>query len=55
MATSLAAQLKKLAVPQATIYKDDKKTVSLLFDPKEAALKDREVFYEIGECKKFLS
>lgn len=48
MATSLAAQLQKLAVPQTTIYKDDNKIVSLLFDPKEAALKDRETFYEIG-------
>lgn len=48
MATSLAAQLQRLAVPQSTIYKDDNKTVSLLFDPKEAALKDRDTFYEIG-------
>lgn len=46
--TSLAEQLKKLSVPQATVYKDDSKTVSLLFDPKEAALKDRDTFYEIG-------
>lgn len=47
-ATSLAEQLKKLTVPQATVYKDDGKVVSLLFDPKEAAHKDRETFYEIG-------
>lgn len=47
-ATSLAEQLKKLTVPQATIYKDDSKTISLLFDPKEAAAKDRDTFYEIG-------
>ncbi|KAF9811952.1 hypothetical protein SFRURICE_021309, partial [Spodoptera frugiperda] len=46
--TSLAEQLKKLTVPQSTIYKDDNKTVSLLFDPKEAANKDRDTFYEIG-------
>ncbi|XP_022820485.1 HEAT repeat-containing protein 1 [Spodoptera litura] len=46
--TSLAEQLKKLSVPQSTIYKDDNKTVSLLFDPKEAANKDRDTFYEIG-------
>ncbi|XP_075991949.1 HEAT repeat containing 1 homolog l(2)k09022 [Anticarsia gemmatalis] len=47
-ATSLAEQLKKLTVPQAAVFKDDTKTVSLLFDPKEAALKDRDTFYEIG-------
>lgn len=46
--TSLAEQLQKLTVPQSAIYKDDKKTASLLFDPKEAASKDRETFYEIG-------
>ncbi|CAH3846554.1 unnamed protein product [Pieris brassicae] len=46
--TSLSEQLKKLSTPQTSIYKDDKKRVSLLFDPKEAALKDRETFYEIG-------
>ncbi|XP_013200654.1 HEAT repeat-containing protein 1 [Amyelois transitella] len=48
-ATSLAEQLQRLAVPQSTIYKDDKKKASLLFDPKEAALKDRDTFYEIGK------
>ncbi|XP_053600509.1 HEAT repeat-containing protein 1 [Plodia interpunctella] len=48
-ATSLAEQLQRLAVPQSTIYKDDKKRASLLFDPKEAALKDRDTFYEIGK------
>lgn len=47
-ATSLAEQLKKLAVPQTTIYNDENKTASLLFDPKEAANKDRDTFYEIG-------
>ncbi|XP_072937349.1 HEAT repeat-containing protein 1 [Epargyreus clarus] len=47
-ATSLAEQLQKLSVPQTSIYKDDKKRASLLFDPKEAALKDRDTFYEIG-------
>ncbi|XP_013181266.1 PREDICTED: HEAT repeat-containing protein 1 [Papilio xuthus] len=46
--TSLAEQLQKLAAPQSSIYKDDKKKASLLFDPREAALKDRETFYEIG-------
>lgn len=48
MATSLSKQLQKLSAPQTSIYKDDKKRVSLLFDPKEAALKDRDTFYEIG-------
>lgn len=46
--TSLAAQLQKLAIPQATVFKDDKKRASLLFTPHEAALKDRETFYRIG-------
>lgn len=46
--TSLAEQLQKLSVPQSAIYKDDKKKVSLLFNPKEAAFKDRDTFYEIG-------
>ncbi|CAG5048433.1 unnamed protein product [Parnassius apollo] len=46
--TSLAEQLQKLSAPQSSIYKDEKKRASLLFDPKEAALKDRETFYEIG-------
>lgn len=47
-ATSLAEQLKKLSVPESSLYKDDKKKASLLFNPKEAALKDRDTFYEIG-------
>ncbi|KAJ0181615.1 hypothetical protein K1T71_002337 [Dendrolimus kikuchii] len=46
--TALSEQLKKLTAPQSSIYKDDKTRASLLFDPKEAALKDRETFYEIG-------
>ncbi|VVC93212.1 unnamed protein product [Leptidea sinapis] len=46
--TSLTEQLRKLAAPQTSIYKDDKKRASLLFDPKEAALKDRDTFYDIG-------
>jgi U3 small nucleolar RNA-associated protein 10 len=46
--TSLAEQLLKLSAPQSSIYKEDKKKASLLFDPKEAALKDRDTFYEIG-------
>lgn len=47
-ATSLSEQLKKLSAPQSAIYKEDKKKASLLFDPKEAGLKDRDTFYEIG-------
>ncbi|KAG6460038.1 hypothetical protein O3G_MSEX011745 [Manduca sexta] len=46
--TSLAQQLQKLSAPQTKVYKDTKKQVSLLFDPSEAALKDRDTFYEIG-------
>ncbi|CAH0404614.1 unnamed protein product [Chilo suppressalis] len=46
--TSLAEQLQKLSAPQSSIYKEDNKKASLLFDPKEAALKDRDTFYEIG-------
>lgn len=46
--TSLAEQLQKLAVPQTEVYKEDKKKASLLFDPREAALKDRNTFYELG-------
>ncbi|CAG9121545.1 unnamed protein product [Plutella xylostella] len=47
-ATSLAEQLQKLSVPQSSIFKDDLKKASLLFNPKEAAAKDRDTFYEIG-------
>lgn len=46
--TALSEQLKNLTAPQSSVYKDDKTRASLLFDPKEAALKDRETFYEIG-------
>ncbi|XP_045774481.1 HEAT repeat-containing protein 1 [Maniola jurtina] len=46
--TSLKEQLQKLTVPQSSIYKEDKRKASLLFDPKEAASKDRDTFYEIG-------
>ena len=48
MATSLARQLKKLAAPQTTLLKLDKKKPSLLFDPKEAASLDRDVIFDIG-------
>ncbi|XP_052757837.1 HEAT repeat-containing protein 1 [Galleria mellonella] len=46
--TSLGEQLKKLSAPQSSIYEDHDKRVSLLFNPKEAASKDRDTFYEIG-------
>ena len=47
--TSLAKQLEKLAVPQSQVLlRADKKRASLLFDPKEAANFDKEVFYSIG-------
>lgn len=48
MTTSLARQLKKLAAPQTTLLKLDKKKPSLLFDPKEAASLDRDVIFDIG-------
>lgn len=48
MATSLAAQLKKLQAPQTSVLIADKKRASLLFDPKEAANYDRQTIYELG-------
>lgn len=49
MSTSLALQLKKLTVPQTSVLrKDDRKRLSLLFDPKEAANINRDTFYKIG-------
>lgn len=48
MSTSLAEQLQRLAVPQTTVLKRDKKRASLLFDPKEAAGLKRETVYQIG-------
>ena len=49
--TSLAQQLKKLAVPQAqsALGLPDKERKSLLFDVKEAANFDKETFYAIGK------
>lgn len=46
--TSLAQQLQKLKAPQSSIYKESTIQVSLLFNPSEAASKDRDTFYEIG-------
>ncbi|XP_049537593.1 HEAT repeat-containing protein 1 homolog [Anopheles darlingi] len=48
MATSLAAQLQRLAAPQTSILADVRKKPSILFDAKEAAGKDREVIFDIG-------
>ncbi|KAK3912207.1 HEAT repeat-containing protein 1 [Frankliniella fusca] len=48
MATSLAAQLKRLQAPQTSLLLQDKKRPSLLFDPKEAANYDRQTIYELG-------
>jgi hypothetical protein len=48
MSTTLAEQLKKLAVPQTSILIQGKARPSLLFDPREAAKFDRDTFYEIG-------
>lgn len=48
--TSLAHQLKRLAVPQSDPNLLTRREVaSLLFDPKEAASMDRSTFYAIGE------
>ena len=47
--TSLALQLKQLAVPHTAVsLVADKKRVSLLFDPKEAANLDREAVFALG-------
>ncbi|KAK3090239.1 hypothetical protein FSP39_010297 [Pinctada imbricata] len=47
--TSLAKQLQRLAVPHTqTIFAEDRRKKSLLFDPKEAAELDKETFYSLG-------
>uniref|UniRef100_K1R8X6 HEAT repeat-containing protein 1 n=1 Tax=Magallana gigas TaxID=29159 RepID=K1R8X6_MAGGI len=47
--TSLAKQLERLAVPHIrSVYGEDKRRKSLLFDPKEAAALDKEAIYAIG-------
>ncbi|KAH8376697.1 hypothetical protein KR093_000916 [Drosophila rubida] len=49
MTTSLAQQLQKLAAPQTSgTLADARSRASILFDPKEAATKDRRAIYEIG-------
>lgn len=47
--TSLANQLKKLAVPQTSSLLQDFKRPSLLFDTKEATSIDRDSVYALGE------
>ncbi|XP_055916782.1 HEAT repeat-containing protein 1 homolog [Eupeodes corollae] len=46
--TSLSQQLKKLAVPQTSNLADLKVKASILFEPKEAATKDRKTIYDLG-------
>ncbi|XP_065321409.1 uncharacterized protein LOC135928874, partial [Gordionus sp. m RMFG-2023] len=47
--TSLARQLKNLTVPQTTLFNvQDKIRNSLIFDPKEAANFDKEIFFSLG-------
>ncbi|XP_052098508.1 HEAT repeat-containing protein 1-like [Mytilus californianus] len=47
--TSLAKQLERLAVPHTqTVFGEDKRKKSLLFDPKEAAGLDKETFFGLG-------
>lgn len=48
MATSLAEQLRKLALPESSLETDKRKRISLLFDPAEAAKLDKDAFFEIG-------
>lgn len=48
MSTSLADQLRRLKTPQSTLLVDLKKRPSILFNPKEAAEKDRETIFDIG-------
>lgn len=49
MTTSLARQLKKLAAPQTSVLKLDKRKPSLLFEEKEAADLNRDEVYNIGK------
>ena len=48
MTTSLAQQLKKLALPESSLESDKRRKCSLLFTPAEAANLDRDAFFEIG-------
>lgn len=56
MTTSLAAQLKKLAVPETrSILSGDLKQASFLYDEKQAATFEKQHFYNIGNCFLILS
>lgn len=47
--TSLARQLERLAVPYTqSLFAEDRKRASLLFDPHEAAKLDRETVFALG-------
>lgn len=48
MTTSLADQLRQLAIPQALQQSESRKKPSLLFDGNEAANLDRDTIYDIG-------
>lgn len=48
MSTSLAQQLRLLAIPQSLQLTEVNKKASLLFDAKEAAKIDRRTIYDIG-------
>uniref|UniRef100_A0A1I8QA80 HEAT repeat-containing protein 1 n=1 Tax=Stomoxys calcitrans TaxID=35570 RepID=A0A1I8QA80_STOCA len=48
MSTSLFEQLQRLKAPQTGVVADSKKRASILFDPKEAATKDRRTIYDLG-------
>lgn len=49
MATSLEAQLKKLAAPQTSILDYKRIRRSILFDPSEAAKYGRDTYFDIGK------
>lgn len=48
MSTSLFEQLQRLKAPQSGVIADPKRRASILFDPKEAASKDRRTIYDLG-------
>lgn len=48
MSTSLFEQLQRLKAPQTGVIADPKRRASILFDPKEAASKDRRTIYDLG-------
>lgn len=48
MATTLFEQLQRLKAPQTGAIADPKRKASILFEPKEAATKDRRTIYDLG-------